>query len=145
MSGIRFVLACLVTASFALAACSGQSELSGPDPAGQKLGSDGTAGIEKKPGCPSFTEACDELGKAVYEACPERIYADPGDIALCKFYAFNDAIDAYRGCFTNDEKLKLYECAKVWYPGVEPLPDPNPEPKKRSSGARKPVDYAPSG
>jgi hypothetical protein len=107
-----------------LPACSGEGNLTGPDPAEAILGT-GDA-VQQKKGCPSFAEACDELGKAVYDACPSGTMTD-ADLALCKFYAFNDAFKPYTICFNNTERRALYDCAKAWTPDkASPTPTADP-------------------
>lgn len=128
--------ACLVMGLMALTACSGDGDLAGPDPAETVLG---TGDAAQK--CPSFEEACAELGKAVYDACPLSKLPDPGDLALCKFYAFTSAYKKLSTCFTDAERLELYECAKEWMPYGE-RPKPPPEPESEPTRTSKPLREA---
>lgn len=123
------LLALLVMVLLVVAACSGTDELSGPDPVTMTLGSSEVSATAKS--CLSFAEICDELGRAVYEACPLKIGADPTDIALCKFYAFNDAYKGYEKCFSARERQQLFDCAKMW------TPPPDEDPTQDGSGTTK--------
>jgi hypothetical protein len=117
------LLACLVTAMLTLSACSG-SELAGPDPAEPFLGYETGAVVEEKKDCPTFADACDELGRTVYEACPDTAGVDPADLESCKSKAFSQALNAIAGCFTGPEYKELYDCARDWRPaGVPPGED----------------------
>lgn len=116
------LLASIVTVMLVLSSCSAGDELSGPDPADPLYGAESGAVENEKKDCPTFAEACDVLGKAVYEACPEKIGADDGDIALCKFYAFIEIYKQFSRCFNAAEFQELYDCAKRWVPTKDPIP-----------------------
>ena len=65
--------------------------------------------------CPTFEEACEEVGQALMDACPpDGDYRNHGQYNKCRNQALKDLVDVYDGCFTLEELTAMRDCAKAW-------------------------------
>lgn len=110
--------------ALAIAACTGSDAPLTPAP------TDTPANILEAPGaCPTFEQACHDIGEAMFEACPpDGDYPNHGQYVSCRNRVLNSRLNELTACFTLEELNALRTCARSWADGQNDPGDPASEP-----------------
>lgn len=74
--------------------------------------------------CPSWGEACEEIGWAVWWACPpDGDWKNAGQWQSCRKKAAKEYMKDVKGCFSAEEFDELRECVLSWTPETDTAPD----------------------
>ncbi len=69
--------------------------------------------------CPSWGEACGEIGWAVWCACPpDGDWKNDGQWKSCRKKAAKEHLKDVKGCFSVEELDELRECVLSWTPDI---------------------------
>ena len=99
MRGQTRTLVYLFFTTVVVASCSERPSLVDPTPSDMQV-----ALLSAVAGCPSMDEMCAEIKPIVEEACPaDGTYRNNGERHKCQKQAFNEAVKAYKHCFTKAE------------------------------------------